>query len=861
MSSRILRTWTLEQINDGDIYARIFLGAELTMRDEEIERDQHGNIRVSNEWQLNLPSILYPHLAVGYSVTGVQDAVQNRIGNPTGPGTGNEGIEAGGRSSGPGTGRPDDPIDVDPEEPENPEEPDNPGELEEPVGPNTPFDPESGIDLLIAMVSGGEQDPCERKRFMTILEHRLGGRTTGILEEMENIHKCQHNPFHENVFGQREVYNFQSMPQSCKTMALVFAAWVAGIKNKMPSVLLTLNRSNEYERFNSEVPKFNALVKKCAKLMGFTDMDLVPIIRISKGEEGCESFNRHISTMKEGVPMVNKYVIPVLTFMANPKKLGDLREVMETISVYTGFDSTGKSAYAILIIDEAELTIKSEDGSTVLESSMNQSVPMDNAVGDSITDSFTTRINISATQQAFSIVDRPDNRERRFIQAVPSSNYSSLTTGPKEILRRECLSYDEMVENMLEHGGEVDRQGLVMASKKTRTKVDQQKEAFDCMAKRVDIDYDSKMGLFTCSWDGTGITVYTYCIYTAVKLRGTHTFTEKESVDGVEGLYRFKSNNCARDIVDDKLVTSKIRKDERIVDRTHIKSYPALMGFIDSLYPRDGEGVRIPPTGDEVFPCPLVYRTIVFAFCMTGRSIPVKAFTHAYPLTDMYGDFSDVSCRSESLIQAFGRICSVDTNNQRRTIWASESQIKKLTDAISELPFYHNLIREGRNLTVMNQEIQLRVNYTQDGVEITDPDSAFIEKHLLASRTGVCSGVKRLREETSGYADNRHIRIRENPMPQDPSWSQPGMLPIAVAVPIVNAVPVSGNRNVGPRLINLLNTAPDRTMSLDQIRIVDSTLGEEIESSHNRVPWRLVDLGILERVHPGVFRLVQPLDE
>ena len=69
-----------------------------------------------------------------------------------------------------------------------------------------------------------------------------------------------------------------------------------------------------------------------------------------------------------------------------------------------------------------------------------------------------------------------------------------------------------------------------------------------------------------------------------------------------------------------------------------------------------------------------------------------------------------------------------------------------------------------------------------------------------------------------------------------------------------------GHGPVENRLINLLNTAPYRTMSIGQIKIVDPGLGIAIGSSHNRITAELVDLGILERTDRGVFRLVQPLD-
>ena len=783
MSISTTRTNTIGTFRDeSNGTFRIFTGISYT-RGEEVQRDEEGHIIIRDELQLLVPEMLYPLLHSGGGI----DEIENTTIDTTIDGEHLRIFQGGDRLN---------PIEIITNETLPVEAPEIITNETLPVEAHEIID-STGIDLLIDIVSKSEQDPTERSKFMRILRQRLGGRTHGILEEMSSITKKQLNPFDDVLIGTREVFTFQAMPQSCKTALLLFAAWVAGIRNKMPTVLLTLNRCAEYERFNSQVPKFNSFVQECAYVMGYTGD--IPLLSIYNGDEKLK-MTADIRTMNSGVPLVTPYKIPIAVFMTNPKKITNTRDMLKTLSCETGFDHTddhtvldGKSMNALLILDEAELTIKTDDQSSRLEQEMEKSVDMmrnsDDVVGvtgNSMIDSFTTRINISATQHAFALSNRPDLRTRKFIQAIPSTNYSSLTYGSKQVVRKECISHHAMVEDMLERDVHedyrCDRQGLVMDSQRTYKTSSQQKEALECMKKLVGLPKDLKKGLFSCTWESVGISVYTYCTDTQGILSNANTF-KRSPVPGFTDLYKYTSLPCTTDIVNDALIVS--------AERTYINSYPGLMGYIDSCYEKNDDGERV--SIDSMLPgFPLVYKTILFAFSMTGRSIPVKAFTHAFPLTDMYGDFSDASNRCESLIQAFGRICGVDTSTQTRTLWASKAQFEKLSSSISRLPFYNGVIQDNTSMEKKIREFRRIVDSTPDGGSVIDSEHAHMCEHIFTSRPGVCVGVKRERKAVEEVLSRKKVKVNDVAIPVDDTWTQLPIILLPEDKKDAGDVPIAG---------------------------------------------------------------------
>ena len=700
------------------------------------------------------------------------------------------------------------------------------------------------METLVKMVGAYEQDQCPRsgnafQASLLDLSTELKPRCDLILARMRGLDHAQRNAFEDITIEERELVYFVAMAQSCKTGSIIFSVWKAGILRNMPSVMMSFNRLGETDKFARAAASFNEIVKKCAVAMGLSDekVNSVPVVGVfTEKESSSKLYGKAVGKMGE---MRNRkdfsgsYEIPLMVVMTNPKKIQTLRKSLKHLSKTMGVDSDG-AMKALLIMDEAELTIKAgkkvrnssgefDNVCASLEKEMNTTVELRQPTpvrhGEmggyiprtmpSMCEAFTSILRVTATPHAFAYKTEKTTKGRIMVLAEPSRNYWTFRKSShwdcKLITRMEASSSSDMTDEMVKQGLG-NRHGMVMVSKgsESTSMTNRQREmAKDC-AKRYK---EGGSPLVSVAWDGKGVNVYTSCDDVIRKLTLNATYTSVQSV----GVKHFKSQ----------------------------KSYPEFMSDMVVL-----QETTLPSL-----------KTVLYSYCMSGRSTPIKSVEHKLPLTDIYVDLSGQGGHDEAIIQAVGRLNGIDERPQSmgKFVWGTNSVLNHLYKIVGEVPYYVDKIRNGCNITTALLDVASDASSERMGGSVDDDEGCSMLTHGKRTRPGICTEAKIAEKEMRAVFKKRKVT------PVAPVYDNTYENVVEMGV-VTNPGVAVGHGPVENRLINLLNTAPDRTMSIGQIRIVDPTLGGEIESSHNRITAELVDLGILERTDRGVFRLVQPLD-
>ena len=246
--------------------------------------------------------------------------------------------------------------------------------------------PDELKQLLIDVVGAFEQDPISRRKFMRKLRRRgnFNARSISrrnILETMRAIVKDQENPFAEVPVEENQTTFFYSMTQSCKTGSIIYYMWKAGITKSKPSVLLSYNRCGEEARFADSGHSFNNLVMDCAELIGL-DKNMVPVVSIID-QTGSDDYITKVKDMHYNRDTIvgedgSGYAVPVMVVLTNYQKVTNLvQKVIKEISFEVGLDEESNAMDALLVIDEAELAIKSATGdNSKLERAMAETVSL-----------------------------------------------------------------------------------------------------------------------------------------------------------------------------------------------------------------------------------------------------------------------------------------------------------------------------------------------------------------------------------------------------------------------------------------------------------------------------------------------------
>ena len=715
-----------------------------------------------------------------------------------------------------------------------------------PVTPHT--EDLCNMATLVKMVGAYEQDPCKQSglKFQASLQElttSLQPRCDKILTRMRALEHAQRNAFEDITIEERELVYFVAMAQSCKTGSIIFCVWKAGILKNMPSVLLSFNRLGETEKFSNAALKFNDIVKKCAIAMGLSEekAGCVPLVKVFTEKKASSklygSAVRRMGEMRLIEEFSESYTIPLMVVMTNSQKIQKLRSDVKHLSRSMGVDSMG-AMKALLIMDEAELTVKAgtkvknaagvyESKCAGLETELNMPVhlrqPSPVRPGEedghiprkmpSMCEAFTSILRVTATPHAFAYKTDVTDKARVMVVADPSSNYWAFRKTHvwtcKTITRKEATSSNEMIDEM----GKVglgNRHGMVMVSKgsESTARTQRQKEmAKDC-AKYVK-GRGSESGFLSVAWDGKGVNIYTSCTTISGNLSEDKSYEEdKESI----GVRHFKSN----------------------------KSYPDFMS--DMVFLQESSLPSI--------------KTVLYSYCMSGRSTPIKSSCHKLSLTDIYVNLSGQGGHDEAIIQAMGRLNGVDERPQSmgKFVWGSASVLNHLYSIVSEVPYYVEKIMNGQNITTILLDVACDASVARTGGYVQDEQGCSSRTHGKRTRAGICEEAGKAEKEM------RKILKKRKVTPVAPSFVHDfeGIVEMGVVSRSANMVQTRSRSENETLFLALLASAPDRTMTIDEIRMADPSLGNMIKDSHNHFTAEIVNRvnSPVERVRRGVFRLV-----
>ena len=733
--------------------------------------------------------------------------------------------------------------------------------------------PDELKQLLIDVVGAFEQDPISRRKFMRKLRRRgnYNARSISrrnILRTMQAIVKDQDNPFAEVPVGEDQVTFFYSMTQSCKTGSIIYYMWKAGITKSKPSVLLSYNRCGEEARFADSGNSFNNLVMDCAELIGL-DKNMVPVVSIID-QTGSDDYITKVKDMHSNRDTIigedgSGYAVPVMVVLTNYQKITNLvQRVIKEISFEVGLEEESSAMNALLVIDEAELAIKSATGdNSKLERAMAGTVsltkklplgphnlptdtPSSRACSvEGIYNAFSSRVHVTATPHAFAIVDPRDSVYiPQVITATPSVNYWAFAKRTdwrcKTITPVVAESSAKMVDEMLKPNLG-NRQALVMGSSgndSTFSKAKQQKMASDCARRvaREGLASDS-MAFLTIAWEGDKITVFTSNQYLKEKLEKTGSFSHSTP---------FPVNN------DNPVVVSRFESkggrgketeldEEGVVRVNHsnIRSYPVLMSLLNEL-----------KEDDCFFPAEI--KTVLYSYKMSERSTPIKAqIGHEFPLTDMY---VKILSHDEGIIQGAGRLCGIDNRKQSlgKFVWGTIDSLTKLYDAVKQVPYYIDKIAHGENMTELSKKVAISTGSKRNGECFHDSDGVVGRSSVNRTRPGLCGTIK---SDEKRIKDNiRTKRLRVDAPSYDHGYSSlPDLSSFGSGSGGVSGS--SQGRTVNDRLLDLfLNNGG--TLSKQDMRRLDPDLCDILCKRHWKVLNQMVRDQIIERVSTGVYKVI-----
>lgn len=712
------------------------------------------------------------------------------------------------------------------------------------VKANSPEERDMDMETLVKMVGAYEQDPTKRASqdfhtSITRIAESLRPRCDLILSRMRDLDHAQKNAFEKITIEESQIVYFVALAQSGKTGSIIFAAWKSGILKNMPSIMLSFNRAGETKKFESAANKFNSIVRICATSMGLTPKQIkcVPLIEVFTEKKKssilyCAAVKRMVS-LRTCEDFSEPYCIPFMVVMTNSKKVIAMRSTIRHLSKVVDRDSHG-AMKAILIMDEAEMVIKGyktvkisigqrKKVPTSLEYEMESPVELcrinevcgvpgatyiTSEKASSIHSAFTSSLRVTATPHAFVYKTMDTYKEKIIVSAEPSRNYWGFCVddnwGCKTISRRRATCSNDMVDEMV-IPGLGNRQGMVMVSSEdesTSRNIAQNEMAKDCAKRAKDRMFAG--GFVSIAWDGDGVNVYTTCPLISSFL---NTDAGYKSITSV-GVRYFKSK----------------------------KTYP---DFMSSMVVFQSENTHVE------------LKTVLYSYGMSGRSTSIKSSCRQLELTDIYVKLSGVGGHDEGVIQAMGRINGVDEREQcmGKFVWGSDSVLDHLYKILAEVPYYIGLIMSGCNITESMDDVTRAAMGERRGGRVDDVYGCCQKTHGKRTRAGICVDAKRSEKKMRVTLKSRKVTPMCSGIPSTNGYmNMQGPVVIDRSDHIVS---------IASRVIDLLNSVPGRTMSMVQIRDIDPDLGKKIGTGHQREMTQLVNHGILERVRPGVFHLVE----
>ncbi len=582
--------------------------------------------------------------------------------------------------------------------------------------------------------------------------------------------RAQPNPMEHVSIGPDSLVFVVSPPQAAKSATIEFATWRTGVEHGLPTVLSTLARKGEGDRWREGVDRFNERLSLYADVFGIPRAQ-VPSLRLFDVDRRGDDARFGAACKRRD----DSDDVPICVFMGNSRGAAKARALVENhVSKNVGrdredvVDSEGRTvnggrALVQLVVDEADSFV--QPGRTVrgvhqpgaLEEALNTEVGLstESRVGDrvsitrfmrsSLFEAFTSVALVTATIYAFLGTEEPfvvrTNRDVVFV--TPSSNYWSLMTmdgwSCKEIENMVVGSHDPMLRHMME-SSTGPRHGLVAKTSKesgTRVKTSQDYLALDAAKRFPD--------MLCMAWNGDGIKIFTANTVWKEIIGGTGAFDRA----AVPGGHLIASD--PRVVVES--FASKREHSNRAewvgggVRAAHIHSY---RGVVDLIYERAREGVPVP-------------HTALFSLNMAARGTPIKGHSHRGELTDMFMDTGSTG-HDENMIQLAGRLFGIDrrTQEQGKIIWGPRSTLSQLYDGFKSMTFFVAKLKDDVSLLERKREV-LREVYESVSGAVRDTHQVTNKSMQKRSRRGNDRRAVEVERELKRVARERRVVVRRTP--------------------------------------------------------------------------------------------------
>lgn len=557
---------------------------------------------------------------------------------------------------------------------------------------------------IVKALSFWELDPLNMANFANVVQQKAndtnGGNVDLSVLEACGDNRFQANPFSNRTFGQRCIINLIALMQIGKTNISLFAAFMCGVLHGMPSMMLVFNRENETTRMRESAASFNRIVRICCNKIGVSSHRIPQLQPFETGDEG--DFMEALRVMF--ADRKNCISIPIMFCMSNAQKIGKMADLVQKIAD-TG-DLVGRDARQrmemLLIMDEAELLLKTMLGTTKSEVNLGREIWLSNSrKSRSTKDAFTSWMNVTATPFAFGCKKESDVKERTIsaLTARPSQNYWSYAAmGPwnckliTPVTVLPGLKDSVMIDHMLS-----DRDNIRMAFSIASSKKSQKEKALKTAR-----EYPCSQ-LLTVAWNGDKLHVYTSSERWIRELTATTSFNIIPGDDEYVVHFESKRSKGRGELSSNGgLMVNKI------------STYRGLVTFLSSKIDEASAEQLVSPDFN--------IKVILYAQRMAERATPIKGFNHELPLTDLFADCPDMHI--ESLLQILGRLCGIDTIPQSRGkfLWATEKTMERLSVAFDAIPKYTEIVAYNDTITNKRKRLEDTMGDSAQGAIVVDTD-------------------------------------------------------------------------------------------------------------------------------------------
>ena len=480
---------------------------------------------------------------------------------------------------------------------------------------------------LMTMISNMEMDPTQQETWIKKAIRRVNiGESVSVEDAFMTTPRFQTGGMTSETMELGTMYYMMAPPQLGKTQGVFATILEAAFDKGIPSVIACMNSRLETPRFRVTAKGLNAVIMKCAMEIGIPASETPSIAIYDDGSPLCK-YESSLTDWKTG----KSPVVPVYVVMTNTPKLRRFRKnIVPLLGKVCSLDTADRVS-AMLVVDEADLLFKTASENSQLEKAVfgGDEIVLKDSVHSSIHDMFSSVVYVTASPQSMVTSSVPVNgRKSVIIEPAPSSNnwqyHAKLGWGCKIIDRAHACNEDVMIDDMV--ADECSRVALISATKETKI-VER-----SIRSKSTAVIYRKVPGFVSFTWNSGVIELYTSDPQWISVFKSVRPGVFSVSRVG-KGIYKF-------------------------VGTKSINSYPRVISFMM-------KSVNRPP----------VYKFVLRAHHMAERAMPIKGDDHSCPLTDMYLDAPYI--HFEARLQVAGRLCGMDPDGTKKTLWSSMKQHDK----------------------------------------------------------------------------------------------------------------------------------------------------------------------------------------